>query len=198
VSLVYRILYTIGFTPWDSGEVQPELMALVEGAAALSPGRALDIGCGTGTQAIYLAQHGWTVTALDAVEKPLRRARLRSAAEDVDVQWIKGDVTRLGDLGLEPGFALLFDRGCFHGLNDAERAAYARGATALAAADATLLMMAFERNDVRIGPDGADPDEVARSFADGWEVVSDEADTGTGPAGPLKDVPRHWYRLKRR
>jgi 2-polyprenyl-3-methyl-5-hydroxy-6-metoxy-1,4-benzoquinol methylase len=80
MSLVYRIMYRVGFTPWDTREVPPELRALVEGADALDPGSAIDIGCGTGTQSLYLAAHGWRVTGIDDLEQPLRRARARSAA----------------------------------------------------------------------------------------------------------------------
>src|SRR5436190_14432172 len=116
MSLVYRLLYLVGFTPWDSGKVPDELIQLVEGDEALTPGRALDIGCGTGTQSVYLAGKGWEVTGIDAVEKPLRQARARATAADVSVQWVRADVTRLPELGLAPGYTLFFDRGCFHGL----------------------------------------------------------------------------------
>ncbi|HEY1590236.1 MAG TPA: class I SAM-dependent methyltransferase [Solirubrobacteraceae bacterium] len=143
--LVYRLLYLVGFTPWDTGTVPDELTKLVEGEGALAAGRALDIGCGTGTQSAYLAKHGWQVTGVDAVERPLREARARAAAGDAPVQWLLGDVTRLAELGLEPGYGLLFDRGCFHGLNAQQRAAYAAGITALAEPGATMLMMVLAR-----------------------------------------------------
>jgi methylase of polypeptide subunit release factors len=55
MSLVYRIMYRVGFTPWDTGEVPAELRALIEGEDALDAGSALDIGCGTGTQSAYMA-----------------------------------------------------------------------------------------------------------------------------------------------
>jgi cyclopropane fatty-acyl-phospholipid synthase-like methyltransferase len=197
MSLVYRIMYLVGFTPWDTGVVAAELRELVEGQSALPTGRALDIGCGTGTQAVYMAGQGWEVTGIDAIDRPLRKARARAAAAGASVDWIRGDVTRLGDAGLDPGFTLFFDRGCFHGLGGRERAAYASGVTSLAAPGATLLMMSFARNDVRIGPDGADEPEIVETFA-GWEVASATGDSGPDPDGPLRDVPRHWYRLVRR
>jgi methylase of polypeptide subunit release factors len=71
MSLLYRLLYRIGFTPWDTGQVPKELSDLIEGPEALPTGRALDIGCGTGTQAVYMACSGWEVTAVDAVPRPL-------------------------------------------------------------------------------------------------------------------------------
>jgi SAM-dependent methyltransferase len=197
MSLVYRIMYLVGFTPWDTGVVATELREIVEGQSAQPAGRALDIGCGTGTQAVYLAGHGWEVTGIDAIDRPLRKARARAAASGAVVDWIRGDVTRLGDLGLRPGFVLFFDRGCFHGLSGPERAEYASGVTSLAAPGATLLMMSFARNDVRIGPGGADEPEIVETFT-GWELVSATGDSGPDPDGPLRNVPRRWYRLCRR
>ncbi len=197
MSLVYRAMYRIGFTPWDTGTVPPELAELVEGERAPAPGRALDIGCGTGTQAVYLARQGWDTSAIDDLERPLRRARDRAAAAGVTVDWRRADATRLADTGLQPGFTLLLDRGCFHGLGAEQRLGYARGVGELAAPGAVLLMMAFARNRVPAGPSGADRDELERTFAPGWTLVSAGADAGPPPPGPMGKVPLTWYRLER-
>jgi SAM-dependent methyltransferase len=197
MSLIYRLMYRIGFTPWDTGVVPEELSALIEGADALPAGRALDVGCGTGTQSVYLAQHGWRVTGIDAVDRPLARARERAQAARVSVDWIKADVVELGALGIEPGVTLAFDRGCFHGLSDRERAAYAAGVTALAVSGATLLMMAFAPSRVAGAPRGVEDAEIAARF-DGWDLSAKQADSEGEPAGPMRNVPRHWYRLTRR
>jgi cyclopropane fatty-acyl-phospholipid synthase-like methyltransferase len=196
MSLAYRLLYLVGFTPWDTGAVPAELVELIEGDSPLPRGRALDLGCGTGTQSVYLAQQGWDVTGVDAIDKPLRRARARAAAAKVSVNWVRGDVARLSSAGLDPGFDLMFDRGCFHGLSAAERAAYATAVSELSAPGGTLLMMAFAPNTVRFGPSGASEDELAALFA-GWEISSTAADAGPDPGGPLRDVPRRWYRFTR-
>ena len=108
------------------------------------PGRALDVGCGSGRDAVYLAKRGWTVTAVDSVDKALATARRRAAAEGVEVQWVKGDVAALDWLGLQPGYNLLYDLGCIHGPSDAGRRGAAAGLTHLAAPGATLLMVAFK------------------------------------------------------
>jgi SAM-dependent methyltransferase len=196
VSLAYRIMYRVGFTPWDTDEVPAELGELVDGADALPAGRALDIGCGTGTQAVYMATRGWEVTAIDAVPRPLNRARARADAAGVKVDWILGDVARIGRLGLGPGFTLVFDRGCFHGLNDDQRAAYAEAVTALAAPGATLLMMAFGPSRLMGLPAGVEESELRGRFA-GWMLTSSDSDSGPAPAGPARNVPRVWYRLMR-
>jgi cyclopropane fatty-acyl-phospholipid synthase-like methyltransferase len=187
-------MYRVGFTPWDTGEIPEELTAELD---SLPPGRALDIGCGTGTQAVHMAQRGWQVTGLDDLEQPLRRARDRAAAAGVTVELVKADVTRLEQAGLASGFNLAFDRGCFHGLTGEQRAAYARGVTALAAPGAVLLLMSFARNRVVAGPPGADGAEIEAAFAAGWTLASANPDRSPPPAGPLKNVPRTWYRFER-
>ena len=64
---------------------------LVAEVAALTPGRALDVGCGEGADAIWLAQRGWTVTAIDISEVAICRARGASDPAGASVEWICGD-----------------------------------------------------------------------------------------------------------
>ena len=89
----YGITYRLKFTPWDNGIVPPELSELVEGPHSLPASRALDLGCGTGTQAIYLARHGWQVTGVDFMVRPLEEAKRRAAAAGVQPTWVQGDIT---------------------------------------------------------------------------------------------------------
>jgi SAM-dependent methyltransferase len=65
---------------------------LVAEAAALIPGLALDVGCGEGADAVWLAQRGWTVTAIDVSEVAIGRARDASRRAGASVEWISGDV----------------------------------------------------------------------------------------------------------
>ena len=83
MSLWWQLAYIVGFKPWDSGISPPELVSVVEGPEALAPGRALDLGCGTGTNVVYLAQHGWEATGVDLVRRALRRAHDRASAAGV-------------------------------------------------------------------------------------------------------------------
>jgi SAM-dependent methyltransferase len=64
---------------------------LVAEVADLDPGRALDVGCGEGADAVWLARRGWTVTAIDVSEVAIGRARAAAARERVDVEWRCGD-----------------------------------------------------------------------------------------------------------
>src|SRR5579871_3111643 len=71
-----------------SGRPNGRLLAEV---ADLAPGRALDVGCGEGADAIWLARHGWTVTAVDISAVALGRAREAAASNRVEVEWVCGD-----------------------------------------------------------------------------------------------------------
>lgn len=78
---------------------------LIEVASGLVPGRSLDIGCGIGADAIWLAGQGWTVTALDVSQVALDRAAARGRQAGVDVAWV---CARLEDAQLPPaGFDLV-------------------------------------------------------------------------------------------
>jgi SAM-dependent methyltransferase len=197
VSLAYQVMYRVGFTPWDNGEVPRELTRIIDGEYSLQTGRVLDIGCGSGTEAVYLAQQGWRVTALDVVDKALGRARNRAAAEGVEVEWIKADAGRLPVAGLSGGYRLVFDRGCFHGLPERARDPYARGVNQLAAPDATILIMCFEPNRKPFGPSGASREELQQRFGASWNLVEEAAATEGPPKGPMADVPLRWYRFAR-
>ena len=196
MSFRYRVMYRIGFAPWDTDSVPQELRDLVEASDAPPPGRALDLGCGTGTQAVYLASCGWETTAIDAVPRALSAARERARSSGVEVDFRQADVGRLAALGLEPGYALVFDRGCFHDLPPRTRDGYVRGVAGLAAPGAEFLMLTFAPNG-GAGPAGAGRDEIERRFATEWELVSERPDSGPAPSGPMRDVPRNWFHLRR-
>ena len=192
----YRVLYRLGITPWERDTVPTPLVEL--GAQYPSPGRALDIGCGTGRDAVYLAARGWTVTGVDGVPRALDAAKQRAHASSVDVNWVRGDVTRLQTLGIGEGYELLVDRGCFHGLTDTERDQYAAGVAAVAAPGARLLMFAFRPRRRGLGPRGVTSDQVTHHLGGAWELVSDARDSESRPPRWIGDAKPTWYELHRR
>jgi SAM-dependent methyltransferase len=192
----WALLYRLGITPWERAEV-PTRVVEVAGERT-SAGRALDLGCGTGRDAVYLTQHGWTVTGIDGVGQAIEAAKERSQEAGVDVNWILGDVTQLETLGLEDGFDLVLDRGCFHGLSDRDRERCAAGVTALTRAGARLLLFAFQPRTLGLGPRGITAEEVQAAFGPGWDVVSVTPDTDPGRAPFwLGNVRPTWYLLAR-
>lgn len=116
--------YVDGDTPWDSGRVDRELQRLIESGDTDAPNvgtRAIDLGCGTGINAVYLAEQGFEVTAVDLAPQALERAQLRVveraivgsfALGAVQPRFVLGDVTQLDDVA--GPFDFVFDRGCYH------------------------------------------------------------------------------------
>jgi len=193
LSLWYRVLYGLGIRPWDRDGPVPELVAV---AGDLPPARALDLGCGTGAQAVYLAAEGWDVVAVDAVPRALSAARRRASAAGVTVDFRRGDVAELEALGIGD-VGLAFDRGCFHGLPHAARDGYARGVTAVTRPGALLLLMAFRRPTGPGLPRGASPEEVRGRFGPPWRLVSEAPAQGTAAAARIERTRPTWYRFER-
>ena len=139
-NLLFRAMYWLGLTPWDGHPLPKSLRDLLEGngSAPMPAGAALDLGCGTGDNSIFLAQHGWQVTGVDFVPKALAKARVKARANNVDIRFVAADITRLTSAGLGPDFDLIVDNGCLHGMGSDDRKAYVREVTAVATAGTKL------------------------------------------------------------
>jgi ubiquinone/menaquinone biosynthesis C-methylase UbiE len=194
---LFRIFYRIGFTPWDGHPLAQSVRDVVEGtpdAAALPAGSALEVGCGTGDCSIYLAQHGWKVTAVDFVAKPLERARAKAPAAGAAVDFVQADVTQLSRTGIGANFGLIVDNGCLHNMSDADRDAYVREISAVAAPDARLLIVAFVPGG-RVGVRGIDRAEMERRFTQSWTLLSAGAERELDRA---EKTPAWYYLFQRR
>jgi SAM-dependent methyltransferase len=189
-TMPYEFLYRRGRTPWDTGITPPEVVELVEGKTPLQPGRALDLGCGTGNEIAYLARHGWTATGVDLVQIAIDRAE--SKIEGLGNAVVRrGDVTKLGEMGLDGPFDLVLDLGCFHSLPPDGRDAYAAGVGSLTETGAVLFMFAFApRLPWSLVGTGVTPGEMRDRFAPWFDPVG--RIRGRRPRGAA------WYRLHRR
>ena len=105
--------------PWDTGISPPELLEFIESHA---PGRAIDLGCGTGTNVMTLARSGWQVTGVDFAPRAITLARRKLSKAGIQADLQVNDVTRLD--GIDGPYDLAFDLGCFHGISDSIRARY--------------------------------------------------------------------------
>jgi SAM-dependent methyltransferase len=114
--------YQSGDLPWDTGKPSPELQRMLQ-QHNIRPCRALEIGCGTGTNCVWLASQGFDVTGVDLAPLAVERAIARASAANVKVRFLTADVLNLPDLG-EP-FAFFFDRGCYHAVRRENPHAYA-------------------------------------------------------------------------
>lgn len=182
--------YLCGKAPWDTGTVPPEIVSL---AKSLKPGRALDLGCGTGTTSIFLAQHGWQVVGVDFVQRAIQKAR-RKAAQIPEIQggveFFVADVTRL--TFLQEPFDLVVDVGTLHALTPDGQRLLAQHLARLTRPGALYALYAFlpQLNNGRIF--GISPEDVAKCFKPAFKVESTTTgkDTSVG-AGSA------WYTLRR-
>ena len=166
--------------PWDTGITPPELERFV---ASNPPGRAIDLGCGTGTNAVYLARHGWSAVGIDFAGRAIAKARRRAREAGVSCTFLVGDVTQLS----VPGpFDLAVDIGCLHSIPAAARSGYAAGLARAVRRGGTYLLYAFAPG----GPAfGLTAEDVRRTFAEGFDVTQVEEGKGR---------PSAWYTLTRR
>jgi len=182
--IFFSVLYWLPRRPrWDTGTTPPELERFVANAP---PGRALDLGCGTGTNVVYLARHGWEAVGVDFVGRAIAKARRRAREAGVPDRssFFIADVTRLQFLS--GPFDLALDIGCLHSLPVRDRAAYAAALARLVRPGGVFLLYAFAPG----GPaTGLTADDVRAMFTDRFDVVRVEEGRGR---------PSAWYTLMKR
>jgi SAM-dependent methyltransferase len=108
----WNAIYASNELPWDTGEPEPYLVEVVQ-QGLVPRGRALEIGCGTGTNSLWLDKQGYDVVALDLAPLAIERARAKAeAASAAHCQFEVRDF--LAGESTQGSFQLVFDRGCFH------------------------------------------------------------------------------------
>lgn len=145
---------------------------LVAETSTLRPGCALDLACGEGRNAVWLAERGWEVTGVDFADVGLDKARGLAAARGVDATWVQADLLEYDP----PREAFDLVAILYLQLPAGERTRVLRAAAAAVAPGGTLLVVAHDRSNLEHGHGGpqdarvlATPDEVAGDL-DGLEV----------------------------
>lgn len=155
---------------WDPPGPPAELVALLAAGVVPAGSAALDVGCGGGREAIYLARCGYRALGLESSPAALTVARARAAAAGVEVDWLLGTALKLPLA--EAAVALVVDRGCLHLLDGPHRRLYAREVRRVLAPGGVLLL----RGAARDGGSDDDPD-------DGDDPDGDGPDDGGGCFG---------------
>lgn len=173
-------------TPWDTQVTPPEVMAFVK---AVAPGRALDLGCGTGTNAITLSLHGWQVTGVDFSAKAIATAKKKAAQKQMPIDFFVGDVAELDNLRGPFDYAL--DIGCLFCLNAEDRRKYTAGLVRMLPSGARYMLYAW-LPQIRHGRQrGISTQEVSDLFCSAF--VLDEMAVGRDGGGESA-----WYWFTRR
>ena len=146
----FKERYKSGSTPWDIGKPDFNLVEIVTQKPI--PGcRALDIGCGTGDNSIWLAQNGFEVTGTDTSDIALEKAKEKAATAKVECNFLLADFLNDKIEGGPFGFA--FDRGCFHSFgSESERKKYARNVAAYLEKAGLWLTLIGNADEDRKGP----------------------------------------------
>jgi len=185
-SRVRRIWFSIQYLftpPWDTGIPAPELVSTI---AQLPPGRAIDIGCGTGTNLLYLAQHRWAVTGIDFAARAIAKARRK--LQSYSPALLVADATKLGSLDLPGPYDLALDMGCFHSLTDEGRDGYAAGLARWLRPGGIFLLYAWQPDSVE-DRRGISKEKTIRCFEDNFRLARYEQGAGQ---------PSAWYYFTRK
>lgn len=163
--------YATGPLPWDTGQPEPLLVEFVT-SGAVAPGLTLEIGTGTGTNAIWMAERGFDVLGVDVSPLAVERARAKMDGRALSCRFATLDI-----LGAPPPhgpFQFVFDRGCFHVFDDPdERQRFAtQVAAALAPGGLWLSLIGSTEGSPReVGPPRRSAREVTLAIEPALEIV---------------------------
>lgn len=178
--------YLRGRTPWDTGITPPEVMEFLADA---EPGKALDLGCGTGTNTVTLASRGWRVTGVDFASGAIREARRKALLAGVEAEFLVADVADLRML--QGGYDFALDIGCLHSLPEGRRADYAAGLSRLVRPQGCYMLYAWMPRRARGKTAGIAPDEVER-------LLRADFTRDRTAVGEENGNPSAWYWYRRR
>jgi SAM-dependent methyltransferase len=167
----FEDMYLQGTPPWDIGQPQPAFVRLEE--AGEIRGSVLDAGCGTGENAMYLAERGHPVLGIDAAPTAIARAKEKAAQRHSTAQFQVADALALDQLGQT--FDTVIDSGVFHVFPDLERAQYVKSLASVVRPGGHYFMLVFsEHQPGTEGPRRVSQAEIRAAFKDGWTVTAIE------------------------
>jgi len=208
----FEFQYRFGKPRWDTNVTPPEVVETIERGnigrgRMVSPTiennlqqlnrqgenvrRALDLGCGTGTNSIYLARAGFQVVGVDFSAKAIAAARDKARRENIAADFLTGDVTRLDALGANDPFDFILDIGCFHSVEPSRWKNYAAELSRLTRPGALFMLYAFSPRKMLLRRLGATSEEVKQTFAEYFSLERVEEGTDRG------EFSSAWYWFRR-
>jgi SAM-dependent methyltransferase len=187
--------YESGDTPWDIGKPDCNLIQAVT-ATPIQPCKALDIGCGTGDNGIWLARQNFQVIGIDASETAIAKARAKALQADVACTFMVMDF--LTSHIAEAPFGFAFDRGCFHAVkSDKERRSFAENVHAHLEKAGLWLTLVGNADEERHapGPPQRTAGDIVIAVEPFFEILS-LVSTSFGSIRP--NPPRAWACLMRK
>lgn len=161
--------YREGDLPWDTGRPSSELQRVLS-EHNIAPCRALDIGCGTGTNSVWLGSQGFDVTGIDLAPLAIERAQQRAKEAGVPAHFAVADVLQLPDLGAP--FEFFFDRGCYHAVRRNGSKSYAPAvARHLAPGARGLILTGNAHEPHEPGPPVVSEEEIRNELGDLFQIL---------------------------
>ena len=148
--------YQSGTPPWETGQPSAELRRVVA-QEGIQPGAAIDLGCGSGINSVWLAHQGFDVTGVDFNRLAIMKARERAAAAGVRVNFVVADLLDFPD-GFGP-FPFFLDRGCYHAVRAIDVKGYLRTLERITAEGSIGLVLAGNAKETP--PEGQGPPVVS-------------------------------------
>lgn len=161
----YQERYETGDTPWDIGKPDFNLIQTVT-SKGIRPCKALDIGCGTGDNSIWLCQQNFQVIGIDTSPQAIQKAIAKAAQANVQCTFLVLDF--LADKISGAPFGFIFDRGCFHSFpSDEQREKFAEKVAAHLEKDGFWLSIIGNADEISHGP--GPPRRTARDIVNAVE-----------------------------
>jgi cyclopropane fatty-acyl-phospholipid synthase-like methyltransferase len=155
-----------GTPPWDIGRPQPAIVRLAE--TGQIKGSVLDVGCGTGENALYLAERGFAATGVDGAPTAIRKARAKAKARGLEASFEVADAL---DLSMPKPFDTVIDSGLFHVFSDEDRARFTESLRRVIRPGGTYFLMCFsDQQPGDWGPRRVTQAEIRTVFRAGWHV----------------------------
>jgi SAM-dependent methyltransferase len=157
-----------GIPPWDIGRPQQAYLELEQ--AGKIQGSVLDVGCGTGEHALYLAQRGHEVWGIDSSPTAIQKARDKAASSGVTATFHVADALHLEALGRT--FEMVIDSGLFHVFSDEARRLFVTSLAQVLQLGGTYYLLCFsdQQPGSGSGPRRVSQAEIAATFQEGWRV----------------------------
>jgi SAM-dependent methyltransferase len=180
--LIFNFSYLLN-PRWDTGIPAPEIVKYITG---ITPGNILDIGCGTGTNLLYLAQKNWKVTGIDFA--PLAIHKAKNKLKEYSATLLVADAANLYNLPLPGPYDLGVDMGCFHGLSNTDRKEYIKGLVKWIKRKRVYMIYSFQPSSAN-REKGISREEMVKYFEKEFNLINYEQGRGT---------PSAWYYFQRK
>lgn len=187
-----------GKPPWEIGKPQRAFAEIADQVT----GAVLDVGCGTGENALFFAERGHPVLGIDFLEHPVEEARRKAKRRGLHAEFDRRDALTLTELNRQ--FDSVIDSGLFHVFSDEDRVRYVAGLASVTKPGGRLFLLCFSNEEPGTqGPRRVSEQELRDAFAEGWAVEEVRA-TRFEVAPDLKDIsfseggPKAWFSAIRR